>query len=104
MKTNKNIEHKIKKTLEAFDSIEHVNVSPFFKDKTMQRLFTEKEQELTMWSWFTPRLQLATLVCVIALNVFAFSKLNTETYNDNLNEFAENFGLSEEDSETRLLN
>ena len=103
MKTNKDIENKVKNALEAFDSLEHVNVSPFFKDKTMQRLFVEKEHEVNLWSWFTPKLQLVALGCFILLNVFAVSRLSTETYDDNLVELADNFGMAEEESEISLL-
>ena len=94
METNKNIKNKIEETLSAMDAIEAVKVSPFFKDKTMQRLFAEKEEEQNIWSWFTPKLQLATLVCVIVLNVLAFTQLNSNKYDSDINEFAETYGLS----------
>ena len=106
MENNKNIQDKIDSTLSAMDTIESVNVSPFFKDKAMQRLFAEKEEGITVWNWFTPKLQLATLVCVVVLNVFAFSNLkasNTTSYNDNIDEFAETYGLSST-LETSFLN
>ena len=103
METNKNIQSKIDNTLSAMDAIETVNVSPFFKDKTMQRLFAEKEETATAWYWFSPKLQLATLVCVVILNVFAFTKLKETTYNDNVNQFAESYGLSTS-TETFILN
>lgn len=105
MENNKDIQNKIDSTLNAMDVIEGVNVSPFFKDKTMQRLFTE-EEEITVWNWFTPKLQLATLVCVIVLNVFAFSKLNASnnsSYDDSIDQFAETYGLSTS-LETSFLN
>ncbi|TGV02684.1 hypothetical protein [Flavivirga rizhaonensis] len=94
METNKNITNKIKDTLNAMDAIEAVKVSPFFKDQTMQRLFTEKEEEQLIWPWFSFKLQLATLVCVIVLNVLAFTQLNSNEYDSNINEFAETYGLS----------
>lgn len=94
METNKNINNKIADTLSAMDAIEAVKVSPFFKDKTMQRLFVEKEEEPLMSSWFSPKLQLATLVCVIVLNVLAFTQLNSNKYDSDISEFAETYGLS----------
>ena len=94
METNKNIQEKIENTFKASETIQAVNVSPFFKDKTMNRLFLEKEEEKTAWLWFTPKLQLATLACVVVLNVFAISKLNETTYNENVSDFAESYGLS----------
>ena len=100
METNYNIQKKIDDTFAAMDAIENVNVSPFFKDKTMQRMFAEKEEKQIVWSWFTPKLQLATLVCIIALNVMAFTNLNTSAYQDNISEFAETYGLSSSSNDT----
>ncbi len=94
MDTNRDIQNKIDSTLTSIDSIETVNVSPFFKDKTMQRLFAEKEEKVTVWTLFTPKFQLATLACVIILNVFAFTQLNKSNYDENINQFAETYGLS----------
>jgi hypothetical protein len=105
METHNNIQNKIDSAFEALDAIETVKVSPFFKDKTMQRLFTEKEVEQKAGSWFTPKLQLATLVCVVVLNVIAFTKLEeASSYDENLSEFAESYGLSTSDDETSFLN
>ena len=104
MKTNKDIESKIKSTLNAFDNVEPVKVPHFFKHKTMQRLFTDEKRELSRWRWLTPQLQLAVLACVVIFNVLAFSKMNSETYDNNLTEFAENFGLSEDESDLIVLN
>ncbi len=103
MDTDRNIQNKINATINSVEAIETVRVSPFFKDKTMQRLFAEKEVKQSVWSWFTPKLQLATLVCLVVLNIFAFSTMNKSTYNENVNQFAETYGLSI-DTETSLLN
>ncbi|GGZ82823.1 hypothetical protein [Algibacter mikhailovii] len=105
METNKNIQDKIDSTFEAFDAIETVNVSPFFKDKTMQVLFAEKEVKQVAWSWFTPQLQLATLVCLVVLNVIAFTKLEaSSSYDENVSVFAESYGLYSSDDDTALIN
>ena len=103
METNRNIQNKIDNTLEAVDTIEVANVSPFFKGKTMNLLFAETQEPRTVWSWFTPKLQLATLVCVIVLNVIAFTKLQETTYDENVSQFAESYGLTTS-TETSLLN
>jgi len=102
METNKDIQNKIDGTFSAMNSIETVNVSPFFKDKVMQRLFTEKEETATIWNWFLPKLQLATLACVVILNVIAFTQLQTTTYNDNISQFAKTYGLSVSDDASVL--
>ena len=103
MKTNNNIQEKIENTFKATQAIKQVNVSPFFKDKTMQRLFSSQEEEKVARSWFSPKLQFATLVCIVALNVIAFTKFQETKYDENVNIFAEIYGLSES-SETSFLN
>lgn len=100
MKTNNNIQEKVERTFSTVDVINEVKVSPFFKDKTMNLLFTEKEEEKVVFNWFTPKLQLATLVCVIVLNVLAFTQVNSDTYDTNINEFADNYGLIIDADET----
>ncbi len=102
MKTNNDIQEKVERTFSAMDAINEVKVSPFFKDKTMNRLFAEKEEEKIAFTWFTPKLQLATLVCVIVLNVLAFTQINSDTYDTNINEFADNYGLIIDADETLL--
>ncbi|GGG59077.1 hypothetical protein [Bizionia arctica] len=104
METNNDINQKVQNTLKSFDSITDTKVSPFFKDKTMQLLFSEKEEkESFVFSWFSPKLQFATLVCFVLLNVFAYVKINSNTYNSNVQDFAETYGLST-DNDTYLLN
>ncbi|GAA3654241.1 hypothetical protein [Flavivirga jejuensis] len=103
MEKNTNIKDKIEATFNAIEAIEPVTVSPFFKDKTMQRLFEEKEEVSLIESWFSPKLQLATLVCVIVLNVVAFTQLNSNKYDSDINEFSETYGFSS-DSNASLFN
>jgi hypothetical protein len=105
METNNNIQNKIDSAFEALDAIDTVHVSPFFKDKTIQRLFKEKEVEQKAWSWFTPKLQLATLVCVVVINVIAFTKLEGSlSYEENLSAFAESYGFCSSDDNISILN
>jgi len=103
MKANNNIQQKIENTFKATEAIKQVPVSPFFKDKTMQHLFPQKEEEKVVWSWFSPKLQLATLVCLVLLNILAFTKWKETKYDENVNLFAETYGLTTSSS-TSLLN
>ena len=103
MKSNIEMNKKVQDTFDSIESIQDVKTSPFFKDQTLERLFVKKEQEQKVWSWFTPQLQFATLACVIVLNVFAFTKVKETTYNENLSQFAESYGLVET-TETTLFN
>ena len=95
MKPNSEIKKKVKDTFDSIESIKEVQVSPFFKENVMHQIRNASEdiQEATR-SWFTPKLQLATLVCVVVLNVMAFTKLKETSYNENVIEFAESYGLS----------
>lgn len=105
MDTDRNIQNKINETFNVLESMKTVNVSPFFKDKTMNVLFAEKEVVQTGWNWFTLKLQLATLLCVVVLNVIAFTKLEeTSTYEENVSEFASSYGLSTSDDDSLILN
>nr|WP_321233179.1 hypothetical protein [uncultured Psychroserpens sp.] len=95
METNKNIQDKIKDTLSSADKIAQVNVPPFFKDKTLELLFAEKEKKQSiLWSWFTPQFQITTLIVVVALNVFAITQLDSNASGDEIDEFAQTYSLS----------
>ncbi|WP_430409054.1 hypothetical protein [Kordia sp.] len=97
MKTPEEINKDIEATFDVLENINEVNVSPFFKDKTMQRLFAEKEEIVsTSFGWFTPKLQLATLVCILIVNVFGILQLTKTEYNDSISEFANAYELSQE--------
>jgi len=94
-KDMKDMQHKINAVIDSADHLEKANLSPFFKEKTMQRMFAKQPQKQPVFlAWFTPKLQLATLVGFVLLNVFAFMNLNSSTYNDNVQEFADSYGLS----------
>jgi len=104
MNSKNSIEEQIDHVLEIGNSIDNVKASPFFKEKMMNRLFEENnEEEKLIFTWFTPRLQLTSLVCIIALNIFALTNLDSTSYEDNINEFAESYGLSTTE-ETSLFN
>ncbi|MFK7781755.1 hypothetical protein [Psychroserpens sp.] len=100
MKSNMNISKEINATLESGSRIQDVHVSPFFKDKTLQLMFSEKEEKQSIWSWFTPQLQLATLMVFIVLNAFAFMKLDTNSATNDIDEFAQNYSLAVNEYET----
>ena len=95
MKTNVEMNKKINDVFDSVELIEEVKVSPFFKEKVMHQIRTASEdiQDATR-SWFTPKLQLAALVCVVVLNVMAFSNLRETTYDESVSSFAESYGLS----------
>ncbi|WP_299100695.1 hypothetical protein [uncultured Winogradskyella sp.] len=104
MKHNVDMNIKVKETLDSIESIQEVKVSPFFKENVMHKIrhLPEDIQDAT-WSWFTPKLQLTTLVCVVVLNVMAFNSLKKSDYTENVNSFAESYGLTIS-SESTILN
>ena len=94
MEPYKSNQNSIDDVLKSVDEINDVKVSPFFKDKVMQRLYAEKETQPSIWSWFTPQLQFATLIGVIALNVIALTQLDSTTNSSDLDTFSQTFELS----------
>ncbi|NRD19730.1 hypothetical protein HNV08_06690 [Winogradskyella eckloniae] len=104
MKQNVDMNNKVKNTIDSAESIQKVDVSPFFKANVMHKIRnTSEEIQDATWSWFTPKLQLATLVCVVVLNIIAFNSLQKSDYIESVNSFAESYGLSTT-TESTILN
>ena len=104
MENNEEMNKKVKATFDSIESISEVKVSPFFKENVMHKIrnASEEVQDKT-WSWFSPKVQLVTLACVVVLNVMAFNNLRDTSYDSNLSQFAESYGLSSS-TENSLLN
>ncbi|MCH2196614.1 hypothetical protein [Kordia sp.] len=95
MRKLKDIQDNIDATLDVLDTISEVEVSPFFRDKTLQRLFSEQEETVSnSFGWFSPRLQLATFICVFLINIFGIYQMNQTEYDTNISEFAKLHELS----------
>lgn len=103
METTNNLQDKINDTINSVDTINDVNVSPFFKDKTMQRLFSEKKEVSSLWNWFIPQLQLATLVCVLLVNIYVIKQMKSAEYEESISNFASEYGMTIE-SDSPFLN
>lgn len=95
MMSNSEIEKKIEATIDSVESIEYVKVSPFVKDRIMHQVSSKNNEVTSIWSWFTPSFQLATLILFMILNVYAYINLNSEDYNSSIEEFTETYGLDE---------
>lgn len=105
MKKNKEIQNKIDLTFESANNIQNVDVPPFFKEKTLKRMFAVKENhDIYIFSWFSPKLQLATLACLVLLNVFAFIQINKKTYTENISSFATTYELETSYSQYSIFN
>tara|TARA_R110000787_G_scaffold271939_1_gene379207 strand:- start:10070 stop:10393 length:324 start_codon:yes stop_codon:yes gene_type:complete len=69
MKTIKNSNKGNNNTLDILDAIQEVDLSPFFKNKVLNKIAQQKEVKEPSFSWFSPQLQLATLAVLICFNV-----------------------------------
>lgn len=96
MKTNKEIQNKVEDTFKVLDTIEKVEANHFFKHKVLQKLNSEKKERNTVFSWFTPQFQLATLSLVLLLNagviLYAFNNSTINTSSD-IETFAQEYSL-----------
>ncbi|WP_299436807.1 hypothetical protein [uncultured Aquimarina sp.] len=93
MKTKNHIQNQVEQTIEITETISKVQPSPFLREKMMNRLFNEKE-EISIFSWFTPKYQLITLTCIVLLNVYVIAQYNKSNYDENVSNFAQNYELS----------
>ncbi|QCX00377.1 hypothetical protein FGM00_09720 [Aggregatimonas sangjinii] len=96
--SKRNIDELVAETLDAVSDIETVKAPPFFKDKVLNRIRdqnTKVEASKAPFFWFTPRYQLVALICFVVLNTVALLSYTSDSYTDNVENFAEMYGLSE---------
>ncbi|KGL63679.1 hypothetical protein [Polaribacter sp. Hel1_85] len=104
MKNKEHINQQIKDTFNVLDSIERVEVNHFFKHKVLQKLNAEKEEKKSIFSWFTPQLQLATLSVLLLFNFgtifYVFNNsIESASATSGIEAFAQEYSLqSESDS------
>ncbi len=90
----------VDETLDGVSAIDQVEAPPFFKEKVLNRMARRDAEEVETSSfldWLTPKYQAVALICLVALNtvaLFSYSKM-TEDYSENIENFAEVYGLSE---------
>ena len=106
MKNKPNIDQLVEDTLASVPSIGTVKTPPFFKEKVLKRMTqqdVEKAEGVRYLDWFTPRYQAAALVCFVILNAFALLSYNDDSgYGENVENFAEVYGLSETTTDSYL--
>ncbi|GAB4157304.1 MAG: hypothetical protein Tsb0033_09000 [Winogradskyella sp.] len=90
------INKKVNATLNAVDAIQEVKVSPFLKDRILNNLTTKVEENQKVWSWFTPKLQFATLIIVVLLNIYTYKILTSNSYETSLEEFSDTYDFGVE--------
>ncbi|WP_138434296.1 hypothetical protein [Winogradskyella algicola] len=96
MMKDSEIKKKVNTTLNAVDTIQEVKVSPFLKDRILNNLNVENEETERVWAWFTPKFQIATLVVVVLLNIYAYKVLISEEYNSTVEEFVDTYDFGDE--------
>ena len=88
--------------IDSASDIERVKTPPFFKDKVLNRL--EKDQKAIevppFWYWFSPRLQLAALLVFVFLNIGVLYYYAQNSREQELQSFAEAYGLSTSQEES----
>lgn len=102
MDAKKNINQLVEETLDSVSSIDAVKAPPFFKDKVLNRMAQkadENSEGVRYLNWFTPQFQAAALICFVLVNAYVLFNNSTDSYRDNVDNFAEVYGLSETDSD-----
>lgn len=105
MKSKEQINTEVENTFKVLDTIEEVKVNHFFKHKVLQQLENQKEEKQSILSWFSPQLQLATLVVMLWLNVSAvfYVYLNDDVSSSTeIENFAQEYAL--QSSTNSILN
>lgn len=70
MKTNKNIDEEINKTLSSLDGTSDVNVEPYFYTRLSAKMESNESQTATIWNW-----SLAAMTLIIMINVVSLLSL-----------------------------
>lgn len=93
----------IDELIDSASEVKMVNTPPFFKDKVLNRLSqTREEKPVEFLNWFTPKYQVAALLMFVALNVVALYSYQLSSEEQELQTFAEAYGLSDDGSESIL--
>lgn len=102
MKNKININNQVEDTFKVLDSIEKVDVNHFFKHKVLQKLKAEKEVKQTVFSWFTPQLQFASLALIVLLNAsaifYSYNSVDSTSSESALETFAQEYSLQSIDN------
>ena len=100
-----NIDKKNTSTFQVLDKIEKVEAPHFFSHKVLQKIVAEKEREASTFTWFSPSIQLATIVLVLFINtvalVYSFN-IDNSSNTDAITTFAKDYALQE--SSNSILN
>ncbi len=104
MNGKKNTQKSIDETLEMASTIEKVGAPPFFKERTLNRLVASNKVEEPSYplGWLLPKYQIAALLVLVLLNFGALYLYNQKQQEQELDSFAQNYGLYVDGTDTLL--
>jgi hypothetical protein len=105
MHSKKNIDLLVEETLERVSTIDKVKTPAFFKERVLNRMVEEsasKPEGVFFLNSFAPKFQAAALLWCVIVNTLALLSYSSDSYNDNVENFAEVYGLSETDTDSYL--
>ncbi|WP_350284793.1 hypothetical protein [uncultured Croceitalea sp.] len=101
MERKRNIDRLVAETLDSASGIEPVKTPPFFKDKVLSKMAQRNNEKegVHYLNWLTPNYQAAILIALVTINAVALIVgVKDNKYVENVEDFAEVYGLSETDS------
>ncbi|SHG85701.1 hypothetical protein [Flagellimonas flava] len=104
MDGKKTTQQKVEQVLDTADQIKAVNEPPFFKDRVLREMAKPiAPKTVHFWlDWFTPKYQVAAIVLFVVLNALALWSYNNQNEQQELQTFAQTYGLSASESESFL--
>ncbi|MEO9893901.1 hypothetical protein [Aurantibacter sp.] len=107
MKDKININQLVDETINSVSKIDSVKAPPFFKDKVLNRMVQQNEQQekgVRYLNWFTPKYQAAALICFVLLNtaVLLSNSNTTDSYTEDVSDFADVYGITSSTSDTYI--
>jgi len=91
---NEIISEQIKDTFEVLNSIEKTTVSPFFKQRVLNKIFLKEKEISVVKLWFTPKLQLTAIALVLLVNAASLFYVFNENNSSTMDNFAKEYSLS----------
>lgn len=101
MERKRNIDRLVAETLDSASGIEPVKTPAFFKDKVLNKMAQRNNEKEGVYylNWLTPNYQAAILIALVIINAVALIVgVKDNKYVENVEGFAEVYGLSETDS------
>lgn len=105
MKSKTKIDQLIEETLGSVSTIDAVQAPPFFKEKVLKKMTRQQlaqEDGVVYLTWLTPKFQAAALICFVVINTVALFSYTTDDYMEDVENFADIYGLSETDTDSYL--